>query len=185
MIFEGKKVAMTISKSQSDAFEAAVTEHFVFLEQDFGLTYAGSTTVQEDPRDSYVVARYQREDFRVDIAWGPVDMSLGVLIRLNNSGLRRRERYVYFEPFIEFTSEGSLLPVVPQIYPSMSIGGIEEAMKRRSHLFEHEFSDVLGQIAERLRMHLATLENVPTEMVRKYLDWYQARGRAVNSRDTC
>ena len=173
---------MGISKTESEAFEAAVMEQFSFIEQDFNLRYAGLKTVEGDPRDSGVVAKYRQGEFRVNIAWAPFEMSLGVLIRLNNSDLGRRERYVYFEPYVEFISDGSLLPVVPQIYPGMSVTNIEKAMKNREHLFEHGLGDAISKIAERLRAHLGNLQGSPAETVRRYQEWYQARGKAGESR---
>jgi hypothetical protein len=157
-----------------DVVEA--TQAFLFLEQDLGFTCAGSSTVEEDPRDSYVVVKYRREDFRVDVAWNPSAMSLGILVRLDNQDLRRREKSVYFEPFLEFASHGAITPVVPQIYPGMSDAMIVEAMKGRKQVFESGLGELLGKIAERLRTHLTSLQNASVETVRNYHHWYRSRG---------
>ena len=75
-----------------DVFEAAVAKHFSFLQAEWNMRYAGIKAVNEDPRDSYVAAKYRQGGLRIDIVWGPLERSLGILIRLDNEELKRRER---------------------------------------------------------------------------------------------
>ena len=126
------------------------------------------------------LCRSDRErEFRIDITWNPFARSLGILIRVDNEELKRRERYVYLEPFIEFTSGGNSSPVVPQIYPGMSVGKIEKTMQQRDELFACGVIETLIKLAERLRKYLASVRNCPTETIRKYHEWYQSRGETA------
>jgi len=171
---------MSIKKSESDEFEVAVTNVFSFLEHDFNFSYIGSKTIQEDPRDSYVVAKYRRNNSRINIAWNPFAMSIIVLIRLNNDELGRREKYIYFEPFVEFSSNGSLTPVVPQIYPGMSIGKIEKAMEQRKKCFDAGIVSVVEVLAKRLREYYSTVESASADTINQYHKWYLSKGENNN-----
>jgi len=173
------EVFMSIPKTDIDAFEAAVRKQFAFLEQDFNLRYSGLEIDEEHPRDTGMVARYSQDDFRVSIAWAPFEMSLSVLIRLSNAGLGRRERYVYLEPFIEFVTNGAVRPVVPQIYPGMSIRKIEEAMELRSRLFENSIGQTLETVSSRLKTYYMTIRDASADDVRQYHQWYEAQGKAA------
>jgi hypothetical protein len=164
---------MIVSSENDDAFEAEAIKAFTFLEHDYGFHLARPATVQESPRDSYIVVKYRRCDFRVDVVWSDFELYLGVLVRLNNTNLKRHEKSVYLEPFIEFTSDGFLAPIVPQIYPGMSDGKIELAMRRRAQLFKHGYRKTLAAVAERLNQNMMQIENAPTEIIRQYHDWYQ------------
>ncbi len=167
---------MSIAQDNVDAFERAVATRFEFLEGEFGLSYVGTEAVQEDPRDSYIAARYGTGDFRVEVVWNPVAMSLVVLVRLSNVALGRRERTVYFEPFVEFVSEGAIIPVAPQVYPGMSIGRIEKTMQARESLFVHGINGALDAIADKLKAYLPCLDGSSEEVVRAYHEWYKSRG---------
>lgn len=173
------EVFMSIPKTDIDAFEAAVTKRFAFLEQDFNLRYSGLKIDDADPRDTGMVARYSKDEFRVSIAWAPFEMSLSVLIRLSNTDLGRRERYVYLEPFIAFVTNGAVRPVVPQIYPGMSVRKIEEAMELRSRLFENSVGHTLETVSSRLKEYYMTIRAASADDVRQYHQWYQAQGKAA------
>lgn len=170
---------MSIPQKDIDAFEEAVSKHFSFLEPNFNLQPSGVNTVDDDPRDSYVVAKFRQDEFRVDVAWNPFAMSLSVLIRIENDDLGRRERCVYLEPFIEFISNGNTVPVVPQIYPGMSVGRIEKAMELRQKLFAVGVEGSLRELASRLKQHLSSIRSCEAKTVRDYQAWYQARGKAA------
>jgi len=167
---------VSIPQVDIDSFDAAVSQHFSFLESEFDLRRTGVSVVDEDPRDSYMVAKYRQGEFRVDIAWNPFAMSLGVLLRVENGELGRRERYVYLEPFIEFMSNGEITPVVPQIYPSMSVGKIEKTMELREKRFAAGVEDPLSELANRLKIHLPEIRSCKSQVVRDYQDWYQSFG---------
>lgn len=168
---------MNILKRDTDVFEEVVSKHFSFMEADLNLQFVGVTIFDSDPRDSYMVAKFQHDAFRVDVAWNPVAMSLSVLICIENDDLRRREKYLYFEPFIEFTSNGDTIPIVPQIYPGMSVRKIEKAMELRQNLFADGIEGSICLLASKLKEHLSSIRSCNAKTVREYQAWYQTRGK--------
>ncbi|MEM9586199.1 MAG: hypothetical protein AAGA03_02865 [Planctomycetota bacterium] len=170
---------MSIPQKDVDAFSAAVSKYFSFLEDDFQLQPRGVVTVDDDPRDSYVVSKFRQDEFRIDVAWNPFALSLSVLIRIENEKLGRRDRYVYLEPFIEFVSQGATAPLVPQIYPGMTVGNIEKAMQRRKELFAGGVEAPLHELASRLELHISNIRSCAANTIRDYQVWYQSRGKAA------
>ena len=164
--------------SENAAFESAVKQHFSFLEDQHDFHFAGVREVNDSPRDKGVVARYRQASVQMDIGWSAIEGSLAVLIRLDTEGLARNERYVYLEPFIEFTSDGAVTPIVPQIYPGMSVRRIEETIRLREELFQNGMGEVLERVASRLREHYLSIYGVSVETVHQYHKWYQGRGKA-------
>jgi len=167
-----------IPDSENAAFEPAVKQHFSFLADQHSFQFAGVREVDDGPRDRGVVARYRQAEVRIDIGWSAIEGSLAVLIRLDAKGLARNERYVYLEPFVEFTTDGAVAPVVPQIYPGMSVRRIEETMRSRKELFQNGIGEVLERVASRLREYYALICGASVETVRQYHKWYQGRGKA-------
>ncbi|MFN5706826.1 MAG: hypothetical protein ACK6DS_09865 [Planctomycetota bacterium] len=163
------------TKSMASEFEASVENDFRFLKADYGFECSGVRSVDEDPRDSYLLARFARDHERIDVAWNEVAMSLSILVRLNNDELGRRERYVYFEPFIEFLSKGKVLPIAPQLFPKMTMRSIEAVMRQRSDAFKEGISSRMASLAEKLREYLATIRTSSTETIRAYHSWYETR----------
>ncbi len=163
--------------SDSLAFESAVKQHFGFLDGEDDFRFAGVREVNDGPRDTGVVARYRHGDVRIEIGWSANEGSLAVLIRTDIEGISRKERYAYLEPFVEFASNGSMEPVVPQIYPGMSVAKIETAMKLRSVLFQHGVAEALGAVALRLQEFYPSIRDASAETIRQYHQWYQNRGR--------
>ncbi len=170
---------MSIPQRDIDAFAVLVAEHFSFLEADFNMHAVGVCAVNGGPRDSYIVAKYRQDDLRIDVAWNPFATALGVLLRIENSELERREQYVYLEPFIEFISNGGTEPIVPQIYPGMSLRSIEKVMQLRQELFAGGVEDSLPELGNRLKLHLADIRSCTAETVRDYQAWYQCRREAA------
>lgn len=158
-------------------FESAVKGRFGFLETDHGFRFAGVRDVNDDPRDSYSVARYRRSDMRIDIAWNPMARSLGVLLRMDAAALSRTERFVYLEPFIEFATQGTIPPVVPQIYPGMSIKRLEQAVMMREELFRHGIGEALEGLASRLREYYPKIRDASVDTILQYGRWYKTKGR--------
>ncbi|QDT51344.1 hypothetical protein Pan258_54330 [Symmachiella dynata] len=167
----------SIPDSENDAFEAASKQHFAFLESEYGFRFAGMKEVAEAPRDSYVVAKYWNNDIRIDVAWNAMAMSVGVLIRRNDKCLSRRERYIYLEPFIEFASDGSVTPVIPQIYPGMSVSKIKGVMGKREKTFGAGLDQPIRAISERLKKYLSNIRDASSDVVRQYHQWYHEQGR--------
>lgn len=170
---------MNILKIDAGEFESAVIDNFHFLERDYGFVYVGISNVREDPRDSYMSAKYRLDGLRVDIVWNPVAMALGIFIKLKNEDLSRYEKYIYFEPFVEFMSKGAVMPVVPQIYPKMSIGEIENAMKQRAEYFENGIAYAVKSLADRFMQYYSFLESTSAEAIKQYQKWYIDQGKAA------
>lgn len=168
---------MGIEKQDIDAFENAVVEKFEFLVNDFGMRYSGVNWVDDDPRDSYIVTKYRNDELRVDIAWNPFAMSLNIVVRVPNEELRRREKSIYFEPFIEFITSGKIEPVIPQIYPNMTVTKIENAMRLRETFFSEGIEQPLNEIARRLQQYFGEICKSSNERILKFQVWYQDYGK--------
>ena len=156
-----------------ESFEEIIKKEFVFLEKSYEFIYSGLNCVDEDPRDSFVAAKYRRFERRIDIVWNSFAMSLGILIKQDHlEQLKRRESFIYFEPFIEYMSCGSVKPIIPQIYPKMSVGKIEKTILARKKCFKNGVEPVIPSLAKRLIENYDAV-NLPTlEQVRKYHEWY-------------
>ncbi len=102
-----------------------------------------------------------------------------MLILLDNDEFKRRERYSYLEPFIAFSTDGSVSPILPQIYPGMGTGKIEKTMERRDKLFAHGVEGTLQAIAEKLNSYLPQIMTVTPETIRDYHSWYESRGKVA------
>ena len=168
--------------SEAGAFERLVKQHFAFLESDHGFHFSGVREVNDGPRDTGLVGRYRRNGARADVGWSPVEGSLAVLIRLDRDELTRREQYLYLEPFVEFVTGGSIQPVVPQVYPGISVKRIEEAMAQRGELFREGLDAAMAAVAARLREYGGQIWTAPASTVREYHRWYKSRGRTGVSR---
>lgn len=166
--------------SEIGAFESAVRQCFSFLESDHAFHFSGVREVNDGPRDTGVVARYRNDTVRIDIGWSAIEGSLAVLMHMAKDDLSRAERFAYLEPFIEFRTNGSVMPVVPQIYPGMSVRKIEEAMELRAALFGNGLDEALKAVALRLKEHYPTIRDASSDMIRQYHQWYRGRGKAGN-----
>ncbi len=161
------------------SFEKAVVGNFSFLETEHGFRFTGVREVNDGPRDQGVVARYSREDTKIEIGFSSTEGSLIVLIKTNAAGLSRTERYFYFEPFVEFTSGGKAKPIVPQIYPGMSVRRIEDAMEQRSKCFEKGVVGVVEDLAKKFSEYYPIIESVSVETIKQYHRWYLSRERGA------
>ncbi len=163
-------IEMTISE-----FEASIENNFGFLKTKYGFDRREIQNINDDPRDAYLLARFSRDDERIDIAWNEMAKSLSILIRLSNNELGRKERYVYFEPFVEFLSKDELLPIAPQLFPRMSMKAIESVMRQRNEAFRDGISSKMALLGEKLRQYLDIVRSSPIEIIREYEKWYEAR----------
>lgn len=169
---------MHIQKEVQAKFEQAVTRHFEFLEKEHGVFNVSTAYVDEGPRDSYYLAKYRKGELRVDIAWAPVELGLGVLMRVEMDGLGRRERSIHVEPFIEFLTGGQVVPVVPQIYPAMGIADIKKTMEARAEVFGAGYDGPMDRVAVRLKEYFQAICSADCETVRRYHAWYSSHAAA-------
>lgn len=156
-------------------FETAIDRDFRFLKTDLGFENQGIRTEGDDPRDSYLLARFTRGEERVDVAWNEMAKSLSILIRVSNDELGRRDRYLYFEPFMEFTSNGEMLPIAPQLFPRFTMKSIEAAMRERELVFKDGLAVSMKLLSNKLSDSLASVLSTPAENIRKYQHWYASR----------
>lgn len=166
---------MGVSEAERTEFAAMVERYFTFLKNEGGLSLVGVDSVDEGPGDSYVTIKYRNGTHRLDIAWAPVEMSLGILLRVEKVGLSRREQSIYSEPYIEFITQGRVAPLVPQIYPRMSIGSIRKAMDARARLFAGGLGGVVERLAHRFRTHYPEICDASLDTIRAYHRWYKVR----------
>ena len=167
-----------VSASNDWDFEANVKKSFDFLETEFGLTFSGLKEIDSGaPKDSGVVAKYRSDEMRIEIGWSEAEDSLAILLRLENAELTKKEKYIYFEPFVEFISDGAICPIVPQIYHGMSVAKIAKAMEQREKLFAKGVRNVLGLLAKRLHSRIPEIQSATIDVIRKYHRWYGKRGR--------
>ena len=154
----GEDPTMT-TETMASEFEASIESNFSFLKAERGFDGRGVRSVDDDPRDSYLLARFSKEDERIDVAWNEMAKSLSILIRLANDDLGRKERYVYFEPFVEFVSKGQVRPIAPQLFPRMTMKSIEAVMHQRDQVFKEGISKTMASLAEKLQKNLSMVQS--------------------------
>jgi hypothetical protein len=156
---------------ESSNFCNAVTEHFAFLGK-FGAIASGTRRVGgADPRDASIASRYIGPDWRIDIGWSSIELSLAILIKIDRSNFSRADSYVYFEPFVEFATDGQEKAVVPYITENMSIRSIENAMQRRQSVFELGLEPVVAALSRKAERLLPRVLAAPTDEILAYHVW--------------
>jgi hypothetical protein len=164
-----------MTETMVSEFEASMEKDFGFLKAEHGYDSCSVRSIDDDPRDAYLLARFTKEDMKIDIAWNEMAKSLSILIRLANVELGRNERYVYFEPFIEFLSKGQVLPIAPQLFPRMTMKSTESVMRQRNEVFQEGIASTLVSLSQKLREYLGTVQSASTETIRAYHSWYETR----------
>lgn len=167
---------MGLSETEKTGFTALVEKHFAFLKSEAGLAFKGVDSVDEGPRDSYVIAKYRNGAHRFHIAWAPVEMSLNIRLRVERHGLSSREQSIYAEPFIEFMTQGKVTPVIPQVYQAMSVSRIQRAMDARAKLFAGGLAGAVEALAERFKAYYPQIRDASLDTIRAYHCWYKDRG---------
>jgi len=161
--------------SRAGEFETVIESDFQFLKTDMGFAYQGVRAEGDDPRDTCLLARFTRDEERVDVAWNEMAKSLSILIRVANDELLHKERYVYFEPFVEFITNGRALPIAPQLFPRFNIKAIETVMRQRQDAFKNGISDPMNLLSKKVADNLAAVLTATTEAIRNYQQWYANR----------
>jgi hypothetical protein len=162
-------------KSIASEFETIIESDFRFLKTDMGFACSGVRTEGDDPRDSYLLARFSRGEERVDVAWNEMAMSLSILIRVANDDLERKERYIYFEPFVEYISNGTTLPIAPQLFPRFTLKAIEATMRQRELAYQKGIANSMKLLSKKLSDNLASVLSTTPESIRSYQQWYANR----------
>jgi len=154
-------------------FPEQVQVLFSFLEEQHGFGCHGSRRHGKGRDDCFIV-RYVRDDVRMDIGWAPVELTIGILLRFENRKLDEMDCYVHFEPFLHYLSQGNVRPIIPQVYPTMTISQIQATADARNQLFDNGYRQVLEQLAERLCIHLPRLNATTDEEILNYQKWYMS-----------
>lgn len=163
------------SSSPAD-FERVATQCFHFLVAELGMKQSPLRSVGgDDPRDSALVVRYTRDDMRIDIGWGANELALIVGVTFNRPGLNRRERHVYFEPFIEFLSQGQQSAIVPYVTNHMTTAQLLKLSDKRHAVFEKGLLGVAKDLSNRVKANFNLLESATLEEIRKHHKWMSAR----------
>jgi hypothetical protein len=157
-------------------FEKTVRKSFEFLEKEFGM-YKGNARIlnRKDPREITVVIRYKSEDYQIDIGWGISEKAIGILIwnkHYHTSSSIDKKIYIYFEPFIEFLTNGKDKPIIPQIYPKMSVKKIAAIMDERKQLFELPLCEIIDKLAEKLKLYYEKIITLDCNLFLEFQHWF-------------
>jgi len=162
---------------KASLFGQLVTTSFAFLERDHGMKRAAPrVSNRNEARDLVITVRYDSEEFRLDIAWGAEENALGILIwrkdEAGNSQFDSKKRFVYFEPFVEYLSGGSETPIIPPIFPGMSVTNMCRVMEERQDLFRSPLSELVDRLANRLRTHLPDIMRREASDFENFHKWF-------------
>jgi len=128
-----------------------------------------------DPRDSVLVVRFSGDDLRIDIGWKENESALILTVCFDRDELARQERHVYFEPFVEFLSDGNENAIVPYITEGMGIRQIEAVMEQRQSVFRDGLPPVIEKVGRKLQSHLIQLQTTSADQIRGYHRWMSSR----------
>jgi hypothetical protein len=158
------------------SFEELVTSSFGFVESEAQMTFGGvRASGGTDPRDAALVARYTGSDFRFDVGWSEHELSLAVLINFGQLDVPRAERHVYFEPFVEYLTNGEDQAIVPYIAEGMSIKRIEAVMDQRQAALRDGLSPVIERVGKKLQTYLGQLRAASADQVSGYHQWMRSK----------
>ena len=160
---------------KAQLFQERVIESFSFLEDEFNMKKGRLRLLnQNDPREVTAKIRYESESHRIDIGWGIGENGIGILIwnksSHENSSLPKNKNFVFFEPFLEFLTNGEEKPIIPQVYPKMSVAKIMKAMDEREQLFKTPLADIVTRLAKKLKVNY---ELVLSKDIRTFIEFHE------------
>lgn len=167
-------------KTEEDqaSFEVRVRDAFPFLEDIGQMKFVGVRVAGgNDPRDSSLVARYVGDHLRLEVGWNEMERSLAVLLRFEREDLGRIERYVYFEPFVEFLTKGQTKAIVPYVREGMSITQLKVIMDGRTRVFNEGFTQVIKELGAKMNSFFSRIKTASSEDIRRYHAWMKSAGR--------
>ncbi|MES2058224.1 MAG: hypothetical protein V4564_19975 [Pseudomonadota bacterium] len=162
---------MITLKVDEVGFEEIIRRSFEFLYRPGILPHGTRKSGGSDPRDSSIVSRFTNEDLQLEIGWSNIELSLAILIKYNIPKLSSNKRFVYFEPFIEFITNGEQIPLVPYISEKMSVRNIEDVISMRRSIFAKGLEDVTVQLGYKLQDFLPRVESSSADEILAYHDW--------------
>jgi hypothetical protein len=125
-------------------FSELVRRCFSFLEEDYAMARSNWVSQRGSPRDATANVRYQSETIAVDIGYALGELNLGILVRRKGPdgqvASREPSSFVYFEPYVEYITGGSVKPVVPTSYPRDSTSRVARMAELRKKSYRDRWS---------------------------------------------
>ncbi|MEZ5959959.1 MAG: hypothetical protein R3C30_05960 [Hyphomonadaceae bacterium] len=161
---------MAVSLTDCEEFDQLISRHFAFLETR-GFAVHEARRVDAEMHDAGVAKRYESPDLRLDIGWSAFEQSLSILLKFDRPQLPGQLRRAYFEPLVEFLSDGVDAPIVPQVRHRMDETELMRLMEQRSFIFESGLEPVAARLAEKLDGQLREIRSLADERILAYHDW--------------
>jgi hypothetical protein len=158
-------------------YEEMIITSFNFLESELNM-HRGKVRIsnRNDLRDITVSVRFESVSHRLDITWGIYQNGIGILIYnkscLEKSTIHNKNCFVYFEPFVEFLTNGKEKPIIPQIYPKMSTGRIIKVMDARKKIFETSLALIIERLAKKFRMNYEIIFSKDIVSFTEFSKWF-------------
>ena len=161
---------------KAKSFEEMVVSSFDFLETEFEM-HRGDLRIsnRNDPREVTIKIRFESTTHRFDITWEIGQNGIGILI-WNKKCLERHTVYnkncfTYFEPFLEFLTNGKEKSIVPQVYPKMSMNKLVKVMEQRKQLFESPLTNIIDRLAIKLKANYKVIISKDIASFKEFHKW--------------
>jgi hypothetical protein len=164
---------VTASEEERAEFEEIVRS-FAFLSE-AGMNDRGVRGIGSGGRGSGLVARYEAPVMRLEIGWSEFELALGIMLKYNLSELPDEQRYVFFEPFVEFLTEGREGAIVPFVSDNMSSAALGRVMGDREAVFADGLAPVAERLAAKLKRYFDQVRDASGEQIVAYHAWMKAR----------
>jgi hypothetical protein len=166
------------TEEDQTSFESRVRDAFPFLEDIGQMKFVGVRVAGGSaPRDSALVARYVGDHLRLEVGWNEMERSLAVLFRFEREDLGRIERYIYFEPFVEFLTNGQTKAIVPYVREGMSLTQLKMIVDGRKMVFNEGFTQVIKKLGAKMSLFFGRIRTTSSEDIRGYHAWMKSAGR--------
>ena len=153
-------------------FEGYVINNFKFLKDKYGMKKRKLRLINKnDNRDLAFSIRYESNDLRLDIGWNIYENNIGIIVK-NLKYFDVCKGSFYFEPFIEYITQGKGITIVPQIYPGMSISKILRVIDKRNELFSNSIEEILISLAVKLNNNIPYLLSCDENSFQNFQSWY-------------
>lgn len=158
-------------------FENLVTSAFDFLENLYKMRRNSVRVINKnDPMEVAVKVRFESETHRFDITWAISQYGLGILIWdktcIEASTVYNKNCSAYFEPLLEFLTNGSEKPIIPQIFPKMPTKKVIEVVEERKRLFDVPLAEIIDKLAAKLKKYQEVITLLNHCNFEKYNKWF-------------
>lgn len=161
--------AMAQEEERED-FDKIVRKRFRSL-CDLGMVARGTRRVGGSHWDSHVVSRFEASDWTVEIAWAKGEQILSMSIKYNKADLSDSERYVFFEPFVEYLTDGREKVIVPYVTKDMSLASLRRHETECRAVFAAGLEPVVARLAQKLERFLDQVRSASTKEIKGYHAW--------------